>query len=54
MTAIPLTLNRTPPRTRPDLPADLVATPVLAQVGNLDDLMEGNTCSCAASDDNPH
>lgn len=54
MTAIPLTLNRTPPRTRPDMPGDLVATRVLAQVPNLDDLMEGNTCSCAASDDNPH
>ena len=30
MTATPLTLERTPPRTRPDMPAGLVATPVLS------------------------
>ncbi|WP_329315778.1 hypothetical protein [Streptomyces sp. NBC_01262] len=55
MTAVAVTIQRTPsPRTRPELPDHLVATPAVAIVRDLDDLMSGIACSCSGSDDNPH
>lgn len=54
MNAVPVTIGRTPPKTRRELPAALVATQTVVQVDDLDDLMGGIACSCSGSDDNPH
>ncbi|MDX3237187.1 hypothetical protein PV392_16215 [Streptomyces sp. ME03-5709C] len=55
MTAVAVSIGRTPPpRTRPEVPAALVATQSVTTVADLDDLMGGIACSCAGSDDNPH
>jgi hypothetical protein len=51
MSPVPVTIT---PRTRPEPAGSLVATDTLLEVSDLDDLMEGNMCSCSGSDDNPH
>jgi hypothetical protein len=53
MTAVPVTIQSSPPKTRPETPT-LVATTALIQVADLDDLKDGIECSCSGSDDNPH
>ncbi|QTE00472.1 hypothetical protein [Streptomyces cyanogenus] len=54
MSAVPVTIGRKPPVIRPELPVAMVATPAIAPVDDLDDLLEGVACSCSGSDDNPH
>ncbi|WP_181727595.1 hypothetical protein [Streptomyces sp. PT12] len=54
MTAVSVTILPAPPKTRPELPETLVATPTLVVVSDVDDLMSGIACSCSGSDDNPH
>ncbi|MGP3969065.1 hypothetical protein [Streptomyces sp. 6N223] len=54
MSPVPVTIGRKPPPSRPELPEAIVATPSVALVDDLDDLLEGVACSCSGSDDNPH
>ncbi|MGK5533489.1 hypothetical protein [Streptomyces sp. URMC 129] len=54
MSAVPVTILPGPPKTRPELSETLVATPSVVIESDMDDLMSGIACSCAAGDDNPH
>ncbi|GGU44464.1 hypothetical protein [Streptomyces violascens] len=56
MTAIMVELTTRPPSSPTGRPESttVLATNEIIPVANVDDLFEGNDCSCTGSDDNPH
>lgn len=53
MTAVAVEIGARPPVIRPEETTTSVATPVVVQVADLDDVMDSVKCSCNAGDDNP-